>query len=147
MPHKEKAQRNAYQRAYYAAHKEVINGRMTKRVGQSPFPELLGTMPDKELAARGGVVRSARNITSPHFKGNGVSTAMVAYYRRKAGIPAFKVAPKPPGPRPWHTLLGTMSDAKVAKIAGRTAQTVFYHRKRLGISAFRRQDEDEEQAA
>lgn len=107
-----------------------------KRQGDFPFPELLGTMTDQELADRiGKALPSRRTFKSEHFNYDGISKEMVAYYRRQAGIPPFKPAPKT-APQPWHKLLGTMPDVEVAEIAGRSPATIHYHRTRLGIPTF-----------
>jgi len=109
-----------------------------KRDGRFPFPELLGTMPDEELATRiRGMSVSTRSFKSDHFKNEGLSKEMVAYYRRKAGIPAYRSPPKPPAKKPWHSLLGTVPDPQVVRVAGLTPSTIAYHRKRLGIPAYR----------
>jgi len=60
MPQTDKDKYNAYNRAYYAANKDMINKRYVK---------LLGVLPDKELATM-----------------TGISQSMVSWYRRKAGF-------------------------------------------------------------
>ncbi len=87
--------------------------------------ELLGNLPDREVADLAGV--SVRTIAS---------------FRARHNIPAF-TGPKRVTARrrrgskiePFEQLLGKSSDAEVAKLAGVTANAVRNHRARLGVSA------------
>jgi hypothetical protein len=90
--------------------------------------KMLGTMPDNQVAKR-----------------LGVSTSLVWTKRNSLGIPPFKKEPQP-RPRPgrikaWEPspdlvlLLGKSSDKEIAKMAGVSAEVVFYHRKKHGIAA------------
>jgi hypothetical protein len=90
--------------------------------------QLLGTMPDNQVAKR-----------------LGVSMALVWTKRNSLGIPPFKKEPRPrhrPGQiKAWEPspdlvpLLGKSSDKEIAKMAGVTAEVVRYHRQKHGIAA------------
>ena len=85
---------------------------------------LLGTMPDKEVAARIG-----RSITAVHD------------HRRKLGIPSFYKRKPRREPSVWtpkkDALLGTMPDSDLARKVRCSPLSVFYRRRKLGIAPFR----------
>jgi hypothetical protein len=77
-----------------------------------------GQMPDIEVAALGGVTKSA-----------------VCVYRQKQGIPSYRATA--PASAEWHTLVGTMPDTKLAEQVGVSRKTVGRHRKQFGLPAYR----------
>jgi hypothetical protein len=94
------------------------------RYGWFPMPELLGKMPDRELALK-----------------TGSRPATIGKIRRKAGIPAFTVrspvrTPREHKPRQWHGMVGKMLDVEVARVAGVSPITVGAYRRQMGIARF-----------
>jgi len=91
----------------------------------APFADLVGEVPDEEVAALAGVGPRAIKI-----------------YRAKNGISAPKSARGPGRPStiaPFAHLLGTMPDARVAEIAGATPGAVGLFRRKRGIPVYRKQ--------
>jgi hypothetical protein len=104
-------------------------GRRVSRI--DAFRDLVGVLPDAEVAARAGV-----------------TTSGVLQYRQRHGIPAAgrkveapdaqSVAgrPRPPSRiEPFHHLVGVLSDGEVAAQAGVTANAVQMYRRKRGIPA------------
>lgn len=81
------------------------------------FVPLLGTMPDKLLAAR-----------------MGVNLSYIRAERKKRGIEAWKyVSPSEEQLRAAANILGVLSDPKVAEVVGVPPQAVFKFRQKYGI--------------
>jgi len=87
---------------------------------------LLGSVPDREVARR-----------------SGVSYQEVRKLRLRLQIPRWtakkpQASPRPPPPDPpYVSLLGTMSDAEIARRYGLTRARVHQHRAKRNIPAFR----------
>lgn len=95
-----------------------------RRYTNYPWLHLVGTVPDKELAAQVGVSRE-----------------MVGWLRRKQGI-VLRSTKNRILYKSWHVLVGTMSDQKVASIGGTTRTNVARYRKKMGIPSFRQKQKD-----
>jgi hypothetical protein len=111
---------------------------MASRAGESvlsPYRARLGKVPDQQIADSAGVSRT-----------------LVVNYRKKLGIPAYEghrlppVAEKAPVPEverpfrgrrsaldPYLSILGTVPDSEVARLAGVTAENVRTYRQRRNI--------------
>jgi hypothetical protein len=84
--------------------------------------ELVGTMPDREIARQYGIV-----------------PATICLYRQKIGMPPYKApTAAPPGFREWHTLAGSLPDKDLAAQAGISPSTVHYYRQKMGIHKFQK---------
>lgn len=81
-----------------------------------PKPELLGKLPDKELATM-----------------TGISREMVAWHRRKAGSLGYQANRT----QVWESLVGTITDTKVAQVGGVTRAAVTNYRNRRGVPSYR----------
>jgi hypothetical protein len=82
--------------------------------------QLIGTMPDKELA---------KQIGKDH--------ATVSWARQKIDAPVFKPSKQLPRHKPWHDLVGKMNDVCVSQVSGISTASVCLYRKQMGIPVFR----------
>lgn len=123
--------------AFRAASSTTTKNPAASRKGGKPSKidahyDLLGTVPDSQVAELAGVTVNA-----------------VSNYRRRRNIPAYdpseapsgaakptKTGRKPSKIEPFHDDLGTVPDRVIAEKAGVTLNAVSNYRRRRGISAF-----------
>lgn len=107
-------------KSYKNPSRSVMDTPKKRATKHQPWHNLLGDLPDNEVA-----------------KVAGVSPSVVTARRIAQGIPRVPRSKRGTPPQFWHALVGTQSDHEVAALAGISFSAVAAYRRRIGTMSFR----------